>query len=215
MPHPISWFEINTPDYPTIRQWYADAFGWEVQPVEGVEGMEYALVDTGGSLGGGIAGSQDPADVLVYIDVPDLDVALERITELGGTVVTPVTVIPDMVTFALFADPAGNVLGLTLASDGDEVPAASPSSETWVLLYESADDVLETAPLHYAAHSARVDEFQGRGELLQVGTLGAEVPVGSMATFTSREAAEAFVAGDPFVLNGVVKSHRLERWNLV
>ena len=62
MPHPISWFEINTPDYPTIRQWYADAFGWEVQPVEGVEGMEYALVINAGSssLKFCVYGGEDP-----------------------------------------------------------------------------------------------------------------------------------------------------------
>jgi predicted enzyme related to lactoylglutathione lyase/uncharacterized protein YciI len=215
MPHPISWFEINTLRYDSIRQWYADAFGWDVRPVEGVDGMEYAVVDTGGALGGGIAGAGDAPDVLVYIDVPDLDAALGRITELGGTVVTPVTVIPDMVTFALFADPAGNVLGLTLAQGDDAHAAPASPAETWVLLYESADDVVETAPLHYAAHSARVDEFQRRGQLLQVGTLGAEVPVGSMATFISREAAEAFVAEDPFVVNGVVRSHRIERWNVL
>jgi hypothetical protein len=33
--------------------------------------------------------------------------------------------------------------------------------------------------------------------------------------FTSREAAEEFVAGDPFVLGGVVASHELRPWNEV
>ena len=34
-----------------------------------------------------------------------------------------------------------------------------------------------------------------------------------MAVFRTREAAEAFVAGDPFVANGVVKGHEIRGWN--
>jgi hypothetical protein len=34
-----------------------------------------------------------------------------------------------------------------------------------------------------------------------------------MAVFTSREAAEEFAGGDPFVLNGVVRSWQIREWN--
>jgi uncharacterized protein YciI len=34
-----------------------------------------------------------------------------------------------------------------------------------------------------------------------------------MAIFTSREAAEEFIQGDPFVTNGLVASSRLVEWN--
>ena len=34
-----------------------------------------------------------------------------------------------------------------------------------------------------------------------------------MAVFTTREAAEAFAQGDPFVLNGVVRAWRVLEWN--
>ena len=83
----------------------------------------------------------------------------------------------------------------------------------YVLFYESADDVLEKAPLHYAAHSARVDEFARRGDLLLVGTFEDPVAHGSMSVFATREAAEEFVAGDPFVANGVVRSYAIRGWN--
>jgi uncharacterized protein len=36
-----------------------------------------------------------------------------------------------------------------------------------------------------------------------------------MAIFTAREAAEAFVAGDPFVLEGVVTSDEIREWDEV
>jgi uncharacterized protein YciI len=85
----------------------------------------------------------------------------------------------------------------------------------WVLLYESADDVYETAPVHFPAHKARLDEFRGRGDLLLVGTFGDPKAEGSMAIFRTREAAEEFVRDDPFVVHGVVRAWRLRQWNEV
>jgi uncharacterized protein YciI len=81
-----------------------------------------------------------------------------------------------------------------------------------VVLYASAPDVMETAPIHFPAHRQRLDEFAGRG-LLMVGTFGDPVAQGSMAIFEDRADAEAFVAGDPFVLNGVVASYEIRDWN--
>jgi uncharacterized protein YciI len=82
-----------------------------------------------------------------------------------------------------------------------------------VVLYSSAPDVLTKAPAHFPAHKARLDEFHARGELLLVGTFGDPQAQGSMAIFTTRAAAEAFVADDPFVLNGVVSAHEVRDWS--
>jgi uncharacterized protein YciI len=82
-----------------------------------------------------------------------------------------------------------------------------------VVLYHSAPDVLEKAPIHFPAHRARLDEFAASGKLLMVGTFGDPVKQGSMAIFDSREGAEAFVAADPFVLEGVVASYEIRDWN--
>jgi uncharacterized protein len=82
-----------------------------------------------------------------------------------------------------------------------------------VLFYESADDVASKAPAHFPAHHARLEEFHARGDLLMVGTFGDPQEEGSMAIFSSREAAESFVEGDPFVLNGVVRAWRVLDWD--
>jgi uncharacterized protein len=83
----------------------------------------------------------------------------------------------------------------------------------YVLFYESADDVASKAPAHFPAHSARLEEFHANGRLLMVGTFADPQEQGSMAIFTTREAAEEFVKGDPFVLNGVVKGWKIWEWN--
>ena len=83
----------------------------------------------------------------------------------------------------------------------------------YVVLYESADDVMSKAPQHFPAHKSRLDEFHARGDLLMVGTFGDPQNEGSMAIFRTREAAEEFVKDDPFVLHGVVARWHLREWN--
>ena len=86
-------------------------------------------------------------------------------------------------------------------------------STKYVLLYESADDVLAKAPAHFPAHSARGHEFHERGSLIAYGPFGDPQQEGSMAVFTSREAAEEFARGDPFVVEGLVRSWQIREWN--
>ena len=83
----------------------------------------------------------------------------------------------------------------------------------YVLLYESADDVASKAPAQFPAHKERLRAFHQQGELLMVGTFGDPQEQGSMAIFPSRAAADAFVEGDPFVLNGVVRGWEIREWN--
>jgi hypothetical protein len=52
-----------------------------------------------------------------------------------------------------------------------------------------------------------------RGLLESVGAFADPQRDGAMAVFTTREAAEEFVAGDPFVLNDVVRRWELRGWN--
>lgn len=86
---------------------------------------------------------------------------------------------------------------------------------TYVLLYESADDVMNKAPAHFRGHSERLAAFHERGDLLAVGTFGDPQTEGSMAIFRSREAAEQFAREDPFVLERVVRSWQVRRWDQV
>jgi uncharacterized protein YciI len=83
----------------------------------------------------------------------------------------------------------------------------------YVVLYESADNVAERAPQHFGAHWARALEFHERGVLQMIGTFADPQAQGSMAIFSTRQAAEEFVNGDPFVLEGVVRRWEIREWN--
>jgi uncharacterized protein len=83
-----------------------------------------------------------------------------------------------------------------------------------VSFYEMAPGAMSRLKEHYPAHRARLDEFRARGVVLGAGPLG-NPPEGAMGIFTTREAAEEFVRGDPFVTNGLVSKWRLVEWNAV
>jgi predicted enzyme related to lactoylglutathione lyase len=114
MGSPVTWFEINSANASKLHGFYSEVFGWKVNPIPD---MGYALVDTGSENGiaGGIGEAQGPNQVVFYVEVGDLNAVLDRIEESGGCTVVPITEIPDMVTFAQFADPEGNVVGITKA----------------------------------------------------------------------------------------------------
>jgi len=64
----------------------------------------------------------------------------------------------------------------------------------------------------YPRHRAYLDEFAEGGEIQSIGAFHNEGEVGSMAIFRSREAAERFIAGDPFVLEGLVGRYEIRDW---
>ena len=94
----------------------------------------------------------------------------------------------------------------------DSERSAIETTLKYVVLYQSADNVAEKAPLHFAAHWARALEFHARGDLLQIGTFADPQTQGSMSIFLTREAAEEFVRGDPFVIEDVVKGWEIREW---
>ena len=85
----------------------------------------------------------------------------------------------------------------------------------FVMTYRAVEDFLPLAQQHGAGHVARVREFADRGVLLMVGTFDEPMNGEAMGVFTTREAAEEFIAGDPFVRNGVVASWTVRPWDEV
>jgi predicted enzyme related to lactoylglutathione lyase len=92
MSSPIVYFEIAGPDGARLRSFFKSVFGWEI------DGSSTIASRCTGGLRGGIR--EDPPDVLAKVEAN------------GGSVVLPRTVVPEVVTFALFKDPAGNLLGV-------------------------------------------------------------------------------------------------------
>ena len=113
MGNPIVHFEIRSADPDAARAFYGELFGWAF-PDGGMPG--YTYVDSGvpsGSIPGGISPLQGGAAmVTVFAGVQNVPETLDRAVALGGRVVQPAMSVPG-VTFGLFADPQGNVMGVS------------------------------------------------------------------------------------------------------
>jgi uncharacterized protein YciI len=78
----------------------------------------------------------------------------------------------------------------------------------------SLDEVRQTAPDALSEHLQRSRQLHAEGKLLMAGAFlePADGPISTMAILPSREAAEAFVEGDPFVRLGLVESSEIREW---
>jgi uncharacterized protein YciI len=82
----------------------------------------------------------------------------------------------------------------------------------YVMTYESVPDFGPIADEHFDAHLAYLKGFHEQGTLLLMGPLQEPFNGDALAIFTSQEAAEEFVAGDPFVVHGLVKTYKIRAW---
>ncbi len=117
MAAPVVHFEINTANPTRVQQFFSDLFGWKTKVIPE---MNYGLVNTGSKKGiqGGIGPKQQEApSVIFYAEVDDPQKYLDKAVSLGGKILVPVETIPNMVTFALFADPDGNTIGLVKSEE--------------------------------------------------------------------------------------------------
>jgi predicted enzyme related to lactoylglutathione lyase len=119
MPNPVVHFEVVGRDGKKLQSFYSNLFGWKI---DADNPMSYGMVEAqdGHGIGGGISGTdQGNGFATFYVQVKDPQAALDKAVSLGGKVITPVTTIPQMVTFAQFVDPEGNLVGVV----AEDVPS--------------------------------------------------------------------------------------------
>lgn len=122
--NPVVHFEIlggPDDDKQALQAFYRDTFKWDVASPS--PDMDYGMMtpdDDDDGIGGAVDQDPERAKVVVYIAVDDLTYYLEKVKRAGGTVVKDVTVIPGMIAYAIFRDPAGNEIGLVLDDGSTE-----------------------------------------------------------------------------------------------
>ena len=79
-----------------------------------------------------------------------------------------------------------------------------------VVIGEPSGASMDAIMAVFPRHKAVVDTFTERGDVIGIGPFADR---GSMAIFRTREAAEAFVKEDPFILEGLVQSFVIRDWN--
>jgi predicted enzyme related to lactoylglutathione lyase len=110
MGRPVVHFEIGCRDRAKTGDFYSKLFGWQITgagPASNIQtGSPQGISGHLTSLG------HEPEHYTTfYVEVEDVQAALDKVTELGGKKVVGPINIPTG-TFAWFADPDGNMIGL-------------------------------------------------------------------------------------------------------
>jgi predicted enzyme related to lactoylglutathione lyase len=124
MGQPVVHFEVIGTDPKRLRGYYGELFGWEfdtsgpVAPAVSQQG-DYGFTDTGTTSGeagipGGVGGgSGHDSHVIFYVGVPNVEAALRKAENLGGTRRMGPEQAPGIdLVVGHFTDPEGNLIGL-------------------------------------------------------------------------------------------------------
>jgi uncharacterized protein len=111
-PGALVWNELQSPDLDASASFYGDLFGWDAQEAEGMQDR-YLMVKNAGANNGGMRGLTPPTPPswLVYFGVDDVEQALAKLDELGGSKLAgPIDI--GIAKLAVVADPQGAVFAL-------------------------------------------------------------------------------------------------------
>jgi predicted enzyme related to lactoylglutathione lyase len=110
MGQPVIHFEVGCRDREKTAEFFSALFGWTATP-NGPATM-IATNSTQGIQGHFTALGHEPHHYTIfYVQVDDIPASLAKVESLGGRTVVPPVTIPTG-TFAWFADPDGNTIGL-------------------------------------------------------------------------------------------------------
>lgn len=124
-PNMLVWNELQTRDPEAARDFYAQVFGWTATTDEN----NYTLFWVDGRRHAGMIvmdenwGAEVPNNWAVYFRVPQIDAAVARAQEVGGTLVVPPMPAGGWGTFAVIADPHGGVFTIMAMTDEFVDPA--------------------------------------------------------------------------------------------
>ena len=119
MGQPVVHFEIIGKDGEKLRGFFSELFGWKIDANNpmgyGVIDRESNLSSEGIGIGGGVAGGMPGYDghITFYVQVPDVEAALQKADSLGGTRLMGPDEVPGMgIVIGQFTDPEGHLVGV-------------------------------------------------------------------------------------------------------
>lgn len=113
VPGAMTWNELNTRDVEKAKAFFGELLGWEFAPGYMPGYFFIHNPHNNGRINGGIlemsgeAWGEMPSHWMVYFSVADIDAALAKAAELGGTVATEIIEAAGTGRFAVITDPAG------------------------------------------------------------------------------------------------------------
>lgn len=118
MGQPVVHFEVMAKDAAALRAFYGGLFDWSIDadnPMNyGVIAREANTNAEGIGIGGGVGQVPDgvPGHVTFYVEVPDVEVALQQAEQLGGHRIMGPEKVMEGIELGMLNDPEGNLIGI-------------------------------------------------------------------------------------------------------
>jgi predicted enzyme related to lactoylglutathione lyase len=132
-----SYVELVTPDQEAAKEFYGQLFGWELEDVP-LDGSSYYVAaskegDAVAGIAGPMPGMEDhPAFWAVYLTVDDVDAAVAKVADAGGTVDAGPFDVMELGRMAAVSDPTGARVNLWQArATIGTVRANEPGTPVW------------------------------------------------------------------------------------
>jgi predicted enzyme related to lactoylglutathione lyase len=119
MGQPVVHFEIIGKDGDTLKSYFSELFGWEI---DSSNPMGYGIVSRegntnaeGAGIGGGVAGGPEGYEghVMFYVEVPDVEASLAKAESLGGKRLMGPDEVPGAgIILGHLQDPEGHLVGV-------------------------------------------------------------------------------------------------------
>jgi uncharacterized protein len=112
MGNPFVHLDLACDDVAAAKAFYKSVFDWKFQDFPA---MNWAGIDVGQGVGGGMAVKQDPSHPTTwtaYVGVDDVKKTIAKAEKAGATIVVPYMEIPNMGSLGVFIDPQGASIGV-------------------------------------------------------------------------------------------------------
>jgi uncharacterized protein len=109
----LCWNDLMTPDIQASSDFYRGLFGWDISEIEGADGQYFSITNNG-RLNGGIMPTPEGGHPVwnLYFAVEDVDAAVAKAGELGGSTIAGPMDVPNGTRFAVLGDPSGAVFSV-------------------------------------------------------------------------------------------------------
>jgi|SRR5450631_343697 predicted enzyme related to lactoylglutathione lyase len=123
MSQPVVHFEVVGKDPKRLRKYFGELFGWdfdvpspvaeEVSESESYGFLKLVRSEDGTGIPGGVGGGPGyESHALFYVGVSNVEAALQRAEDLGGTRVMGPATSPNGLVVGHFTDPEGTLIGV-------------------------------------------------------------------------------------------------------
>ncbi|MCK8485444.1 VOC family protein [Aliiroseovarius sp. S2029] len=136
----IVWHDLFTSDRERSMEFYKRVANWTYQVERATDfawgggEKEFVLALSGDEAGAGFAEtpSHQENGWIAYIEVPDVDAAVQRVDALGGSIMRQPFEVPGVGRNALVRDPLGALLGISLSRHSYPVPRRQFGPDVYV-----------------------------------------------------------------------------------